>query len=345
MKTQINTKSQHKRAQRKHAEQQKVSNPPTEILRREPLLKFWGFAVLVSLFVSLILMIIFLLLILSIKFPQMGWLSFLSSELKMLASNAVAIFLGIFLFISGTALFGYLRPPYSILLTHDRIEFSKWRRHYNVAFDELTGVEQKFKIARFSFFWLEEYILYTPKQTIKLPIRHIESQYKVKDRLLQRNEQLNNLRLEELEAAAQSQASTIRIASLTENAASKELVSPATGLTLTYSTIKAQQIVVDFEHRKFIFSEKKQLSADQIKKIAIDCNVTLQNMGAREIIFQQQDGTSFTIRTKNYACSDEEWFKLLQHLHIVARRLNIPLVVDIPSNRPLSLFTVNDEKQ
>ncbi|EPD88091.1 hypothetical protein HMPREF1207_02633 [Paenibacillus sp. HGH0039] len=63
------------------------------------------------------------------------------------------------------------------------------------------------------------------------------------------------------------------------------------------------------------------------------------------ITFQQQDGRNFTIKTKNYACSDAEWFTLLQNLHIAARKLNIPLEVDIPPNRPLHIFSVNDEKE
>lgn len=351
MKTQTNMKNEHKRKQRKQSEELKSSNMPPEILRREPLFKFLGLAAFGSLFVSFLLMLVFSLLILSVKFPRVEWLSFLSDDLKMLAINAVALFLGIFLILSGTALSTYLRPPYSILMTNDRIEFAKWGRSYNVAFDELMGVEQKFRIKRFSFFWLEEYTLYTPRQVIKLPIRYIESHYKVKDRLLQRNEQLNNLRLKELEAMAQSQASLTSLTTNTTNTTNTtsttgpELVAPAARLILTYSRIKPRQIVVDYQYRQFIFSEKQQLSADRVKKISIDCNVTQKNMGAREIIFQQQDGKSFTIRTKNYACPDEEWFKLLQHLHIVAWKLNIPLEVDIPPNRPLSLFTVNDEKE
>jgi len=321
----INTKYQHKRKQ-----WEQESKPPTETLRRESLFKSLGFAAMVSLFVSLLLIGILSALILSIKFPFMGWLSFLSRDLKMLAINASAVFLGIFLFMSGTALSGYLRTPYSIVMSHDRIQFSKWGSRYDVAFDELIGVEQKFRIARFSFFWLQEYILYTPEQVIKLPIRYIEGHYKVEDRLLQINERLNNRRLEALEATAQLQAST------------DSSISPATRLTLTYSTIKTRRIVVDYEHNWIIFSEKNQLPADQIRKIVVDCNASLENVGGREITFQQHDGRNFTTKTKNYACSDEEWFTLLQNLHIAAWKLNIPLEVDIPPNRPLHIFSVID---
>lgn len=295
--------------------------------------KSLGFAALISLFVSLLLIGIFSVLILSVKFPLMGWLSFLSEDLKMLAINASAVCLGIFLFISGTALSGYLRPPYSIVKSHDRIQFSKWGRRYDVAFDELIGVEQKFRIARFSFFWLQEYILYTPEQVIKLPIRYIEGHYKVEDRLLQINEQLNNRRLEALEATAQLQAST------------DSSISPTTRLTLTYSTIKTQRIVVDYEHNRIIFSEKNQLPTDQIRKIVVDCNASMENIGGIKITFQQQDGRNLTIKTKNYACSDAEWFTLLQNLHIAAWKLNIPLEVDISPNRPLHIFSVNGGKE
>ncbi|MFC9777274.1 hypothetical protein [Paenibacillus chitinolyticus] len=328
MNKQINTK--HQRKQKQWGQESKA---PTEILRRESLFKSLGFAAVVSLFVSLLLVGIFSVLILSVKFPLMGWLSFLSEDLKMLAINGSAVCLGIFLFISGTALSGYLRPPYSIVMSHDRIQFSKWGRHYDVAFEELIGVEQKFRIARFSFFWLQEYILYTPEQVIKLPIRSIEGHYKVEDRLLQRNEQLNNRKLEALEATAQLQAST------------DSSISPATRLTLTYSTIKTQRIVVDSEHKRIIFSERNQLPADQIRKIVVGCNASLENIGGRKITFWQQDGRNFTIKTKNYACSDAEWFTLLQNLHIAARKLNIPLEVDIPPNRPLHIFSVNDEEE
>ncbi|WP_317957493.1 hypothetical protein [Paenibacillus chitinolyticus] len=328
MNKQINTKHQ-----RKQKQWEQENKPPAEILRRESLFKSLGFAAVVSLFVSLLLVGIFSVLILSVKFPLMGWLSFLSEDLKMLAINGSALCLGIFLFISGTALSGYLRPPYSIVLSHDRIQFSKWGRRYDVAFEELIGVEQKFRIARFSFFWLQEYILYTPEQVIKLPIRTIEGHYKVEDRLLQRNEQLNNRKLEALEATAQLQAST------------DSSISPATRFTLTYSTIKTQRIIVDSEHNRIIFSEKNQLPADQIRKIIVDCNASLENVGGRGITFQQQDGRNFTIKTKNYACSDAEWLTLLQNLHIAAWKLNIPLEVDIPPNRPLHIFSVNDEKE
>lgn len=63
--------------------------------------KSLGFAAVVSLFVSLVLIEIFSILILSVKFPRMGWLSFLSEDLKMLVINGSAVCLGIFLFISG----------------------------------------------------------------------------------------------------------------------------------------------------------------------------------------------------------------------------------------------------
>lgn len=325
MNKQKNTKHQRKRKQ-----WEQESKPPTETLRRESLFKSLGFAAMVSLFVSLLLFGIFSALILSIKFPLVGWLSFLSGDLKMLAINASAVFLGIFLFMSGTALSGYLRPPYSIVMSHDRIQFSKWGSRYDVAFDELIGVERKFRIARFSFFWLQEYILYTPDQVIKLPIRYIEGHYKVEDRLLQINERLNNRRLGALEATAKLQAST------------NSSISPVTQLTLTYSTIKTQRIVVDYEQNRIVFSEKNQLPADQIRKIVVDCNASMKNIGCREITFQQHDGRDFTIKTKNYACSDEEWFTLLQNLHIAAWKLNIPLEVVIPPNRPLHIFSVID---
>lgn len=295
--------------------------------------KSLGLAAAVSLFVSLFLVVIFSVLILAVKFPLMGWLPFLSEDLKMLAINGSSVCLGIFLLISGTVLSGYLRPPYSIVMSHDRIQFSKWGRRYDVAFEELIGVEQKFKIARFSFFWLQEYILYTPGQVVQLPIGFIEGHYKVEDRLLQKNEQLNNRKLEELEAAARLQEST------------DCSISPATRLTLTYSTIKTQRIVIDAEQNRIIFSERNQLPADQIRKIVIDCNASLENVGGRKITFWQQGGRNFTIKTKNYACSDAEWFMLLQNLHIAARKLNIPLEVDIRPNRPLHIFSVNERCQ
>ncbi len=112
-----------------------------------------------------------------------------------------------------------------------------------------------------------------------------------------------------------------------------------------YSTIKTQRIVVDYEYNRIIFSAKIQLPADQIRKIIVVCNASLENIGGREITFQQRDGSKFTIKTKNYAYTDEEWFTLLQNLHIAAWKLNIPLEVDIPPNRPLHIFSVNDEKE
>jgi len=86
MNKQINTK--HQRKQKQCRQEDKA---PTEILRRESLFKSLGIAAVVSLFVSLLLVGIFSVLILSVKFPHMGWLSFLSEDLKMLAINGSAV--------------------------------------------------------------------------------------------------------------------------------------------------------------------------------------------------------------------------------------------------------------
>lgn len=301
------------------------SIPSIEMLGRESLFISFGFAALLSFFVSIFLIGGIMVLIFLVQFPRIEWLPFLSGDFKMLAINASALFMGIVLFMSGTVLYGYLQPPFSIIMSPDRIEFSKWGRRYDIAFDELIGVEQRFVIRPFAFYWLKEYLLYTPEHVSKLPLRYIEGHYKVEDRLLERNKGLNNRRLEALKATAQLQKGT----------------DSSDRLILTYSTIKFQQIIVDYEHNQIVFSEKKQLPADQIRKIIVDCKVSRENGGGRELIFHQQDGSSHTFKMKNYSFLDEEWFALLQNLHIAAYKLNIPLEVDIPPNRPLYILSPN----
>lgn len=295
-------------------------------------MKSIGFTAVFSLGVSLFFMIIFSVIFLLIQLPRIEWLSFLSNDLKPLAGVASGIFLFIALYLSGTMLYGYLLPPYSIVMTNERIQFSIRERSFDIAFDDLIGVEQLFKIKLGGLYWLREYRLYISDQIIKLPMRNIESHYKLEDRLFECNERQNKRRVEALQATAKLE--TGKDTSL----------SSETRLTIAYRRLKAGLIVADFENR-IILSGKKQLSADQIRSITVDCKVSRENGGGREIRFELRNGKNCTVKTKNYAFSDEEWFSLLQNLYIAAWRLNIPIDVEIPRNRPLHLFPIIDEKE
>lgn len=298
-----------------------MSDSHTEVFEREPLLKSISYAGIVAIITSFFLTTIFLILIVSSKATFPEWIA--KKEVNTLLLFGIAVTVGVFLISCAGILYSYLRPPYSIKLSREGISFSKWSRRYFIAFDQLIGVEQKHRTSRTGFHLIDEYILYTKAQVVSLPIEYSKGNNILKYRLLTRNERLNDKKRKMLSVAAQREAR----------------ISQSNKLTLVYRRIRTRQIVVDFEKRQWNFSEKKSLQANNVEQIIVNCELNQKSYGRQELLFKVKSGKDIVIKLKYYLGSDEEWFALLQNLHLAAQKLNIPLDVVVSSNRPLHLIS------